>query len=322
MTGETVTSTMRQITVWNGSGRAPARLRGAVCAIGNFDGVHLGHRALLAQAARIAASLDCQVGLVTFEPHPRTVFRPATPVFRLTPAPVRRQLLAELGCHAVAELVFDRDFAGQSADAFVENLLVGALDASGVVVGHDFAYGKGRTGNAASLSAAFDRLSRPVSVVAPVLDDGGQVVSSSRIREALMLGDVKLANRLLGYRWRVAAEVVHGDKRGRLLGYPTANMVMAADNQLRHGIYVVRIRVEGVWRPGIASFGRRPTFDDGASRLETFIFDFAGDIYGQNLEVEFADWIRGEQKFETVADLITQMDADSQIACDILRGLA
>ncbi|MGL4438539.1 MAG: bifunctional riboflavin kinase/FAD synthetase [Bosea sp. (in: a-proteobacteria)] len=322
MIGENPKLTTREIAVWHGGGMAPAAMRGAVCAIGNFDGVHHGHRALLAEAFRIAASMDRPVALVTFEPHPRTVFNPGKPVFRLTPAPVRRSLLAELGCAAVAELVFDRNFAGQSAAEFVETLLLDAIDASGVVVGDDFAYGHGRSGNAASLKAAFARLSRPVSVVAPVLDEDGQVVSSSRIRTALAHGNLMLANALLGYRWRVEAEVVHGDKRGRLLGYPTANMLLSPDNQLRHGIYAVRIRIAGEWRPGIASFGRRPTFDDGAPRLEAFVFDFDGDLYGQILEVEFADWIRGEEKFDNIAALIVQMDADSQIARNILRQIA
>jgi riboflavin kinase / FMN adenylyltransferase len=312
---------MHQITVWDGEGMAPATMRGAVCVIGNFDGVHLGHRALLAEATRLAARQGCSICLVTFEPHPRTVFRPASPVFRLTPAPARRLILAEAGCSAVAELAFNRDFANQSAESFVERLLLSALDASGVVVGDDFAYGQGRSGNAASLRAAFERVSRPVSIMAPVLDPGGQVVSSSRIRQALADGDIERANALLGYRWRVVAEVVHGDKRGRLLGYPTANMLLAADNQLRLGIYAVRVRIGGIWRPGIASFGRRPTFDDGAPRLETFIFDFAADLYGQTLEVEFAGWIRAEQKFETIDALIAQMDADSLVARNLLKGL-
>jgi riboflavin kinase/FMN adenylyltransferase len=321
VTAENANSAARQITLWNGSGVVPPGLRCAVWAIGNFDGVHLGHRALLAKAAAMADGLRCPAGLVTFEPHPRTVFRPDNPVFRLTPSPVRRRLLAELGCQAVAELAFDREFASRTADNFVDDLLLGVLDAAGIVVGDDFAYGRGRAGNAASLRSAFERLSRSVAVVAPVLDAGGEVVSSSRIREALALGDIRLANSLLGYRWRVEAEVVHGDKRGRLLGYPTANMLLAPDNRLRHGIYAVRVRIGGAWLPAIASFGRRPTFDDGAPRLESFIFDFGGDIYGQSLEVEFVDWIRAEQKFDTMAELIVQMDADSQMARNILRDL-
>jgi riboflavin kinase / FMN adenylyltransferase len=307
--------------VWTGRGEVPAELRGAVYAIGNFDGVHLGHRALLAEAASIAMRLGRKIGLVTFEPHPRTVFRPDAPVFRLTPPQIRLSLLAELGCHAVAELGFDRSFANQSADDFVNKLLLDALDAAGLVIGEDFAFGRGRTGNADSLRMTFDRLGRPVSILAQVRDALGEAVSSSRIREALKSGDISLANTLLGYRWRVSAEVVHGDKRGRLLGYPTANMVLAHDNQLRHGIYAVRIGVGGHWRPAVASFGRRPTFDDGAPRLETFIFDFNGDIYGQTLEVEFVSWIRPEQKFDGMAALIEQMDRDSVTARDILRRI-
>lgn len=314
MTGQIRSEARGEIIVWTGSGTAPALLKGAVFAIGNFDGVHLGHKALIAEAARMATSLGCAAGLVTFEPHPRSVFRPEAPVFRLTPASMRRQLVAEFGCHAIAELVFDRTFLAQSADTFVADLLVGKLAAAGIVVGDDFAYGKGRTGTALTLRAAFEALSRPVSIVAPVHDASGMVVSSSRIRDALARGDIAIANAMLGHRWRIDGEVVHGDKRGRLLGYPTANMVLAPDNQLKHGIYAVRIRIDGVWRPGVASFGRRPTFDDGAPRLETFVFDFSGNLYGRHLDVEFVGWIRGEEKFASIDDLIVQMNADSVLA--------
>lgn len=314
MTGQIAEKRPDDVLVWNGTGTAPSALRGAVVAIGNFDGVHLGHKALIAEAHRLAAPLGREVGLVTFEPHPRTVFRPEAPVFRLTPAAMRRQLLAELGCHAVAELSFDTAFASQAAEAFVAELLLGRLDAAGVVVGDDFAYGKGRAGTAGTLKAAFAALARPVSIIVPVHDAAGIVVSSSRIRDALARGDITGANALLGHRWRVGGEIVHGDKRGRLLGYPTANMVLSPDNQLRYGIYAVRLRTDGVWRSGVASFGRRPTFDDGAPRLETFVFDFDGDLYGRQVDVEFAGWIRGEEKFASIEALITQMDADSALA--------
>lgn len=333
-----------QSIVWNGHGDAPSELRNAVLAIGNFDGVHLGHKALIAEAKRLAHSLARHpspelppelsrdaagegerhsrpsIGLVTFEPHPRALFRPDTPVFRLTPAAMRRQLLAGLGCSAVAELTFDRAFADQSADAFVDELLLGRLDAAALVVGHDFAYGKGRAGTALSLQSAFAAVSRPVSIVSPVLDGTGTLVASSRIRTALEEGDITLATGLLGHRWRVRGEIVHGDKRGRLLGYPTANMLLPADNRLRHGIYAVNMCIDGEWHPGVASFGRRPTFDDGAPRLETFVFDFSGDLYGRTVDVEFAGWIRGEQKFDSVEALIAQMDADSERARVLLRS--
>jgi riboflavin kinase/FMN adenylyltransferase len=297
--------------LWTGSGPVPGCLRGAVCAIGNFDGVHLGHKALLAAASAEGVRLGRPAGLITFEPHPRSFFRPEAPVFRLSPAPMRRALVAGHGCEAVAELAFGAALASQSAAQFIADLLIGQLDVAGVVVGGDFACGRGRDGDVALLRRTLEASGRSVIVVPPVVDAEGVAVSSSRIRLALADGDVALANRLLGHRWRLAGEVVHGDKRGRLLGYPTANMVLPPDNRLRHGIYAVRLRIGGAWRPAVASFGRRPTFDDGAPRLESFVFDFEGDLYGQSLDVEFVGWIRPEETFPDMAALIAQMDRDS-----------
>jgi riboflavin kinase/FMN adenylyltransferase len=316
------------LTAWTGEGAAPAPLRGAVVAIGNFDGVHLGHKALLVEAARLAAAQGrgtksggaerLAVGLITFEPHPRSVFRPDQPVFRLTTPLMRRILAAENGCEAIAELPFDKPFAARSAASFIDELLLGQIDVAGVVIGGDFAFGRSREGDADMLRDRLRAAGRFVSVAAPVLDGEGGVVSSSRIRDALGQGDVARANALLGHRWRIAAEVVHGDKRGRLLGYPTANMALPPDNRLRHGIYAVRLRIDGAWRGGVASFGRRPTFDDGAPRLESHVFDYAGDLYGRTVEVEFAGWIRGELKFDSVDALIARMDADSLVARGML----
>jgi riboflavin kinase/FMN adenylyltransferase len=224
---------------------------------------------------------------------------------------LRRDLAEEHGCGAVAELPFDAAFASQSAAQFIDDLLIGQLDVAGVAVGADFAFGRGREGDVALLRRALEASGRVMLVVPPVVDAGGIAVSSSRIRNALAAGDVALANKLLGHRWRLRGEVVHGDKRGRLLGYPTANMVLSPDNQLRHGIYAVRLCIDGIWRPAVASFGRRPTFDDGAPRLESFVFDFAGDLYGQTLDVEFVGWIRPEEKFADMSALVAQMDRDS-----------
>ncbi|MFY8040193.1 MAG: bifunctional riboflavin kinase/FAD synthetase [Bosea sp. (in: a-proteobacteria)] len=301
----------RTPALWTGTGAVPERLRGAVCAIGNFDGLHLGHKALLAAAAEAGARLGRPVGLITFEPHPRSFFRPDVPVFRLSPAGLRRDLAAEHGCEAVAELPFNAAFAAQSAGRFIDDLLIGQLDVAGVAVGADFAFGRGREGDVTLLRRVLEASGRVVLVVPPVVDANGIAVSSSRIRTALAAGDVALANNLLGHRWRLRGEVVHGDKRGRLLGYPTANMVLSPGNQLRHGIYAVRLRIDGIWRPAVASFGSRPTFDDGAPRLESFVFDFAGDLYGQTLDVEFVGWIRPEEKFADMAALVAQMDRDS-----------
>jgi riboflavin kinase/FMN adenylyltransferase len=309
--------------IWRGSGPAPASLAGSVVAIGNFDGVHLGHKALIAEAMALGRRAGVGAALVTFEPHPRTVFRPEHPVFRLTPPDLRAILAGECGVSAIAEMQFDRAFAAQPAMAFIEDLLIGRLGAAGVVVGSDFAFGRGREGDAALLRREFEARGRPVSVLEPVLSADGAPISSSRIRAALEAGDAALADALLGHRWRVRAEIVHGDKRGRLLGYPTANMLLSPDCRLRHGIYAVRMRLGGApegaaWLPGVASFGSRPTFDDGAPRLETFLFDFSGDLYGRTAEIEFAGWIRGEEKFADMEALMVQMDRDSAEARAIL----
>lgn len=304
-----------QLDIWTGEGAPPDRLRGAVIAIGNFDGVHLGHKALLGAARDLARRLGRPLGALTFEPHPRSFFRPDAPVFRLSSAEIRRELLAAEGCAAVAELPFDRALASMEAADFVQGLLIGCIEASGVATGLDFAFGKGRGGDAATLAKAFgDR----AIALAPVLDAGGAVVSSSRIRNSLRDGDIAAANAWLGHRWRVRAVVAHGDKRGRLLGFPTANMILPPETGLRHGIYAVRARLDGEWRPAVASFGRRPTFDDGAPRLETFIFDFSGDLYGQALDIEFAGWIRGELKFDGVDALVSQMALDAAEAKRLL----
>lgn len=301
--------------VWSGAGPVPQALRGAVLAVGNFDGVHLGHRALIEKAAREA--VRCGGGGVvalTFEPHPRTYFRPDQPVFRLTPPVLKREALRRAGCVGIVELPFDGTMAAMSADAFIDELLLGALDAQALVVGPDFRFGKQRSGDVSLLQSRFLARGRAVTVQRAVLDSEGEVVSSSAIRAALSLGNVERARALMGEPWQVRAEIRHGDKRGRELGYPTANMLLPPETALRHGIYAVRIRLADVWRDGVASFGRRPTFDDGAPRLETHVFDFAGDLYGQLADVAFIAWIRDEARFDGVASLIRQMDADSAIA--------
>jgi riboflavin kinase/FMN adenylyltransferase len=295
---------------WTDRGLQGGPPRGCVLAVGNFDGIHLGHQALLAEGRALAATMSRPLGLLTFEPHPRSLFRPEQPVFRLTPPPIKRELARDCGCCHVLELAFNRDVAALSATGFIDDLLLAGLDAAALVVGSDFAFGKARSGDVATLTAAFGSIGRPVRALDPVHDASGQVISSSRIRQALADGDVAAANLLLGRRWTIRAEVVHGDKRGRLLGFPTANMVLPADNKLRHGIYAVEVRLDDAWHKAVASFGRRPTFDDGAPRLETFVFDFAGDLYGKVLDVRFAGFVRAEQRFESPDALIGQMQRD------------
>jgi riboflavin kinase/FMN adenylyltransferase len=303
----------RVFTVYDGQGPVPAALQGAVVALGNFDGLHRGHRAVIARAEELAGPQGRPAAILSFEPHPRSFFRPDQPVFRLTPAPVKLALAERFGLDGAFLLAFDAALASTPPIDFIEHLLAGHLGIAGLVIGHDFHFGKGRAGTPALVMETGLRLGLPVAIVEPQTDDG-LLVSSSAVREALAAGDVETAARLLGYRWFVRGEVVHGDKRGRLLGYPTANILLAPDCRLAHGIYAVRLAVDGVVRDGVASFGRRPTFDDGAPRLEVFVFDFSGDLYGRTVDVEFCGFIRGEAKFDSVEALIAQMDRDSATA--------
>ncbi len=296
------------------TGPVPAPLKGSVVAIGNFDGVHRGHQALLGEARRIADALGRPAAVLTFEPHPRQVFAPDRPFFRLTPLPEKLRLFRALGLDGTVVRRFDGELAGLSAADFVDALLVAEIGAGGVVVGHDFHFGRGREGTPERLEAlALER--GMAAAILPAVRAGEEPVSSSTIRRALAEGDVATANALLGYRWFVEGEVRHGAKRGRTLGYPTANMRLPDGCGLRHGIYAVRMALpDGRVVPGVASFGRRPTFDDGAPLLETFLFDFSGDLYGQVVTVELAAWIRGEERFDSAQALVARMDRDAEEA--------
>ncbi|HEX8165085.1 MAG TPA: bifunctional riboflavin kinase/FAD synthetase [Beijerinckiaceae bacterium] len=297
----------------------PARLRGAVVAIGNFDGVHRGHRALIAAAVREGRARGAPAAVLTFEPHPRKFFAPDKPLFRLTPEPAKLAILEKLGLDGAFVRRFDAALAATPATDFAERLLGRELGVSGVVVGHDFRFGKGREGTPELLRELCWQ-SGWACVVVPPVAIAGEVVSSGAVRAALERGDVLGANALLGHRWFVDGEVRHGEKRGRILGFPTANLRLPAECGLRHGIYAVRAAVGGEVFGGVASFGRRPTFDDGAPLLEAFLFDFSGDLYGRTLAVEFVGRIRGEERFPSVAALVARMDEDVRAARAMLAG--
>jgi riboflavin kinase / FMN adenylyltransferase len=302
------------------SNAVPAALKGAVVAIGNFDGVHQGHRRLVEAARAKAFETHCPSAVLTFEPHPRDVFNPAEPLFRLTPEPVKLAVLAKLALDGAFLRRFDAALASLSAEAFVTKLLAETLGVSGVVVGPNFHFGQGREGTPERLRQLAQAHGLSCTIV-PIVEEESAVVSSSAIRRALEMGDVARANRLLGYRWFVRSEVRHGDKRGRVLGFPTANLRLGADVRLRHGIYAVRAALaDGTLREGVASFGRRPTFDNGAPLLEVFLFDFSGDLYGHCLDVEFIGWIRGEEAFASVEALIAQMNEDAREAKALLAA--
>lgn len=293
-------------------------LRGAVLAIGNFDGVHRGHRAVIAAACDRAKSLGKTAAVLTFEPHPRAFFNPGEPLFRLTDEAAKLRLLASTGLDGAIVLTFDAALAGLSAESFVERILVERFAVSGAVIGFNFHFGKNRAGSPAFLVAQGRRFGFTVDVVAP-FELNGRPVSSGPIRDALADGRLDDAAAWLGFPWFVSGEVIHGDKRGRELGFPTANLSLDAACGLRHGVYAVRVAHRGRHYDGVANFGRRPMFDSGVVLLEVFLFDFAGDLYGQRIDVAFIGWIREEKMFASVEELVQAVREDSRMAREALK---
>jgi riboflavin kinase/FMN adenylyltransferase len=250
---------------------------------------------------------------VTFEPHPRSFFRPQVPLFRLTDERAKLRLFAGTGLDGAIVLTFDAALAEPAPEDFIEDILLRGLGIAGAAVGFDFRFGKDRAGTPELLAAEGARRNFSVDVVRAVETDGRRI-SSGAVREALAAGSIEEATQFLGFPWFVSGEVVHGDKRGRTLGYPTANLRLDPACGLRHGIYAVRAAAGGKRYGGVASFGRRPMFDAGTVLLEVFLFDYSGDLYGQTIDVAFIDWIRPEAKFDSVDDLVRRMDEDSRLA--------
>lgn len=302
----------------------PAELRGGVVAIGNFDGVHRGHRSVLDKARAIAQARAVPALVLTFEPHPRSVFRSDAPVFRLTPAPLKADLIRRIGFDAIVEQAFTRAFAALDAEEFVTRVLTGGLGISHAVTGFDFHFGRNRQGGPAYLMEAGDRHGFGVTLIDAFRDENAEVVSSSRIRTLLADGAVAEAAGLLGYRHTVEATITKGKQLGRTLGYPTANMALPPETELAYGIYAVRLRrADGSLHDGVASFGRRPTVDvDGAPLLETFVFDFSGDLYGETCRVSLFGFLRGEEKFDGLEPLVAQMKRDEAEARALLSGVS
>lgn len=298
-----------------------ARLRGGAVAIGNFDGVHRGHQALIAACRRWAVAQPGPhapaVVAMAFEPHPRQFFRPEEPHFQITPANLKLELLARYGCDAAAILSFDARLASRTADAFIDTALANWLGARHVVIGYDFYFGKGRAGTPATMVAAGREKGFTVEVVAPVAE-AGAAFSSSAIRAKLSAGDVAGAAHDLGHWWRVRGPVVGGARRGTVLGFPTANVVMPKGTALGHGIFAVRVQVGAETYEAAAYLGTRPTFDDGAPVLEVFLFDYAGDLYGREIDVTFIAHIRADRKFDTAEALVEQMARDCAEARRVL----
>lgn len=306
-----------------GEEAVPDRLRGGVVAIGNFDGIHRGHLSVLDRALDEARRLGVPALVLTFEPHPRKVFQPDVPLFVLTPPHVKARLIEALGFDGVVEIPFTREFASLSAEEFVTGVLKSRLGICHAVTGFDFHFGKNRQGGPAFLMAAGERHGFGVTLVDAFRDEGAEIVSSSRIRGLLAHGEAAEAAGLLGYRYTVEAEVVGGAKLGRTLGFPTANMRLSPEVALKEGIYAVRFRrADGTLHDGVASFGRRPTVGDNlAPLLETFVFDFSGDLYGEVASVSFFGYLRGEVKFEGLDALVVQMKRDEAEARALLSGV-
>jgi riboflavin kinase/FMN adenylyltransferase len=294
----------------------PAALRNGVIALGNFDGFHIGHQAVVGRAVALAKARGVPAIVATFDPHPQRFFRPETPPFRLTTLDQRERLFAAAGADAMLVLQFDADLAGMSANSFVDDLLVARLGVSGVVTGADFIYGKGRSGNGMTMHASSLRHGFSYDVVDPVELDGA-VVSSSRIRDALTAGDCTTAARLLTRPFTVEGVVQHGDKLGRTIGFPTANIALGSYLRPRYGIYAVRgLLPDGRRVDGAANVGVRPSFDPPKELLEPYFFDFSGDLYGQTIAVEFHAFLRPEEKFDGLDALTAQIVAD----CDAARA--
>ncbi|MDS9467834.1 bifunctional riboflavin kinase/FAD synthetase [Paracoccus sp. MBLB3053] len=294
--------------------------RGATVAMGNFDGVHLGHRSVI-DAARAAA--DAPLGVITFEPHPREFFQPDAPAFRLMNAESRANRLGRLGVDHLYELPFDAVLAGLAPEDFAREVLVDGLGIRHVTVGADFCFGRKRSGNAQTLTQLGRELGFGVTV-APLIGDGRNEYSSTAIREALADGRTRDAERMLGHWHRLDGEVVHGDKRGRDLGYPTANMAVGGLHLPRFGIYAVLIDVltgpERGGYTGVANLGVRPMFGENRPNFETHVFDFKADLYGEHVSVALVEFLRPEMKFDSIDALIAQMDQDSAKARAILEA--
>ncbi|MFN4241298.1 MAG: bifunctional riboflavin kinase/FAD synthetase [Erythrobacter cryptus] len=299
----------------------PEALRGAVIALGNFDGFHRGHQAVAGAAIAWAKAEGRPSIIATFDPHPVRFFKPDVPPFRLTTLEQRHELYLAAGATAMLVFHFDAALAGTSAEDFIAHILIQRLGAHGVVTGADFTFGKGAKGNVALLRGLGGELGLQSRVIAAVAD-GGEVVSSSRVRQALRDGDPQLAARLLTRPFAIRGIVEHGDKRGRTIGYPTANLSLEHYLRPRYGIYAVtgRILATGEVLKGAANIGIRPQFEPPRELLEPHFFDFSGDLYGQEIEVAFHHYLRGEAKFESLAALIAQMDKDCAEARRLLSA--
>jgi riboflavin kinase/FMN adenylyltransferase len=306
------------VEVFRGHQHVPGWRNGAAVAIGNFDGVHLGHRALVRRAKEIAGAQDARTVVLTFDPHPSVLLAPKPPPM-IASLGRRIELLEEAGAEVVVVEPFTRELASRAAHAFIDDIVIGALCARAIVVGYDFSYGQGRSGTTDALRAHGGRAGVEVAILAAV-EHGGEIVSSSRVRAHLRDGNLAAAARLLGRPWDIDGVVIHGAKRGRTIGVPTANIRTDTELVLRAGIYAVTLQVEdGPVLPAVASLGTNPTFvDNGGLVLEVHVLDFDDDLYGKRTRTAFVGHIRDEAKFESVDALIAQIKQDIDAARRLL----
>jgi riboflavin kinase/FMN adenylyltransferase len=304
----------------------PVEARGAVVALGNFDGIHRGHQAVIAAAARQAQDLGTTHAVLTFEPHPREFFRPDLPPFRLTPLRIKARQFEAMGVDNLFVLHFNAELAKKSAEAFVVEVLSEGLEVAHVVVGYDFVFGQGRRGDAALLGDLARLHGFGVTSLPAVASDGGEVFSSTRVREHLQAARPLQAGLLLGRPWEIESRVEHGEKRGHDLGYPTANLLLGDYLQAALGIYAVKAGIdEGrgtIWHDGVASLGYRPTFGGTHVVFEVYLFDWSGDLYGRHLRVALIEYLRPEKKFDGLDDLRGQIARDCGEARRLLAAYA
>ncbi|MBM3534009.1 MAG: bifunctional riboflavin kinase/FAD synthetase [Alphaproteobacteria bacterium] len=292
----------------------PSPFRGGAIAVGNFDGVHPGHAQLIRTAVDHARAASKPAGVLTFEPHPKALFKPDAPPFRLTPWPAKRRLLAELGLDFTVKLAFDRGLASRTAEEFIDATLVDQVGVSHVVVGYDFCFGRGRAGTGETLIAAGAAKGFGVTRVAAVKGADGEVYSSSRIRHLIAAGEVRDAARLLGRPFEIEATVESGDRLGRKLGFPTANLRLGETLRPAFGIYAAQAMIDARWRDSVVSLGIRPTVADRGVLLEVHVFDFSGDLYGKSLRVRLIDYLRPEARFPDLESLRRQIAEDCRVA--------
>ncbi|MBL4894381.1 MAG: bifunctional riboflavin kinase/FAD synthetase [Emcibacter sp.] len=299
----------------------PDDVKGSVIVLGNFDGFHKGHQTVIGRAGKLARKMNVGLSVLVLEPHPRSYFNPDQDDFRLTSFRTKTHLLEEFGVDTLFVLPFDKKLAQKTAEDFITGILVESLGISHVFAGYDYRFGAGRGGNADLLQKMGQSKNFGVTIVEKIME-GDHTYSSTNIRDSLRAGDVRLSADRLGHWWHVEGHVLHGDKRGRTINFPTANLSMEGYIKPNFGVYAVRIIIEdgpakGVWN-GIANLGKRPTFDKDDLMLEAHIFDFDFDIYEKPIKVEFVDYIRAEQKFDGLDSLKAQIEKDTIIAQKIL----